>query len=124
MRRSYRGRLQIGIGVNSGTVVAGTIGGGGHVEFTVIGDVVNTASRVEEMTRVTGDVVLVTQATLDLLELDHGGFVSRTTGQLKGKTEHVALWAPRAALPAKPDLRAVGDETESLRATTRASCPG
>jgi adenylate cyclase len=110
VRRNYRGRLEIGVGVNSGTVVSGTIGGGGHVEFTVIGDVVNTASRVEEMTRVTGDVVLVTQATLDLLELDHGGFVSRTTGQLKGKTEHVALWAPRAALPAKPDLRAVGDD--------------
>jgi len=111
VRKQYRGRLAIGIGVNSGPVVAGTIGGGGHVEFTVIGDAVNTASRVEEMTRVTGDVVLITQATLDLLTLDHGGFISRTDGgQLKGKTERVALWAPRATLPAKPDLRAVGDE--------------
>ena len=110
VRKQYRGRLEIGIGVNSGAVVAGTIGGGGHVEFTVIGDVVNTASRVEEMTRVTGDVVLITQGTLELLDLDHGGFISRTAGQLKGKTERVALWAPRAALPAKPDLRAVGDD--------------
>jgi class 3 adenylate cyclase len=33
-----RGRLRIGIGVNSGPVVAGTIGGGGRVEFAVIGD--------------------------------------------------------------------------------------
>src|SRR5919198_4873552 len=42
--RTYRGRLRIGIGVNSGPVVAGTIGGGGRVGFPVIGDTVNTAA--------------------------------------------------------------------------------
>ena len=52
--------VSIGIGVNSGDVVAGTVGGGGRVEFTVIGDVVNTAARVEEATRQTGDVILIT----------------------------------------------------------------
>ncbi|TML04848.1 MAG: adenylate/guanylate cyclase domain-containing protein [Actinobacteria bacterium] len=75
------GRVSIGIGVNSGDVVAGTVGGGGRVEFTVIGDVVNTAARVEEATRQTGDVILVTAATRDLLREDHGGlaqFYDRT----------------------------------------------
>ena len=56
VRHVYGGRLRIGIGVNSGPVVAGTIGGGGHVEFTVIGDTVNTAARVEAITRETDDV--------------------------------------------------------------------
>ncbi len=42
-------------GVNSGRVVAGTVGGGGRMEFTVIGDTVNTACRVEAATRETGD---------------------------------------------------------------------
>jgi class 3 adenylate cyclase len=97
VRERYGARLQIGIGLNSGPVVAGTIGGGGRVEFTVIGDVVNTAARVEEATRITGDDVLLTEATRVLLRADHGGFISRGDAELKGKTERVRLHAPRTA---------------------------
>jgi adenylate cyclase len=93
---AYEGVLEIGIGVNSGAVVAGTVGGGGRVEFTVIGDPVNTAARVEEATRETGDAVLVTEATRRLLRDDHGGFVERRDVPLKGKSERVRLYAPKA----------------------------
>jgi adenylate cyclase len=91
----YGEKLRVGIGVNSGPVVAGTIGGGGRVEFTVIGDPVNTASRVEQVTRHTGDQMLVTEATRRLLRCEHGGFEERPSVPLKGKTERVQLWAPR-----------------------------
>jgi class 3 adenylate cyclase len=100
----YRGSLRVGVGVNSGLVVAGTVGGGGHVEFTVIGDPVNTAARVEQVTRQTGDAVLVTEATQRLLCLDHGGFDARPAAPLKGKRERVQLWAPRA-------LAHIGDDS-------------
>ncbi|HEV7773814.1 MAG TPA: adenylate/guanylate cyclase domain-containing protein [Conexibacter sp.] len=96
VQERYQGSLRVGIGVNSGLVVAGTVGGGGHVEFTVIGDPVNTAARVEQVTRQTGDAVLVTDATQRLLCLDHGGFDARPAAPLKGKRERVQLWAPRA----------------------------
>jgi class 3 adenylate cyclase len=99
VERAYGDRLRVGIGVNSGPVVAGTVGGGGHVEFTVIGDTVNTASRVEAATRTTGDTVLVTGATLALLRRDHGGFVERPAIDLAGKSEPVSLHAPRAGAP-------------------------
>jgi adenylate cyclase len=89
----FGGTLQIGIGVNSGTVLAGTVGGGGHVEFTVIGDAVNTAARVEEATRQTGDTILVTEATLRRLTLPYGGFEPRPGIALKGKREQVPLYA-------------------------------
>ena len=69
------------------TVVAGTVGGGGRVEFTVIGDVVNTAARVEEATRQTGDVILITAATRALLREDHGRLEPRPSIPLKGKRE-------------------------------------
>jgi class 3 adenylate cyclase len=104
VEEAYVGELRVGIGVNSGPVVAGTLGGGGRVEFTVIGDTVNTAARVEEATRETGDVVLVTEATCRLLRHDHGGFVERRDVPLKGKSERVRLYAPVAvAAPASHD---------------------
>jgi class 3 adenylate cyclase len=94
VRESYGEELRIGIGINSGPVVAGTVGGGGHVEFTVIGDAVNTAARVEEATRLTGDDVLITEATRCLLAPGTLDCEPRPTVELKGKTERVRLWAP------------------------------
>jgi len=91
--RRYEGELGIGVGINSGRVVVGTIGGGGRVEFTVIGDPVNTAARVEEATRETGDSILITDATLDRLR-DASGWIERPSITLRGKTEPVRLYAP------------------------------
>ena len=54
------GGFEVGIGVNSGKVVAGAIGGAGRLSFSVIGDAVNLCSRVEAATRETGDPVLIT----------------------------------------------------------------
>lgn len=97
VRRRYRGSLRVGIGVNSGLVIAGTIGGGGHVEFTVIGDPVNVAARVERATRRTGDVVLLTEGTRCLLTREHNDLEPRGTMPLKGKSGGVALWSAKAS---------------------------
>jgi adenylate cyclase len=99
VRERYDDELRVGIGVNSGTVVVGTIGGGGRLDFTVIGDAVNTAARVEAATRETGDDVLITEATLSLLT-GADGWVERPAIPLKGKTERVRLFAPAAGTPA------------------------
>jgi adenylate cyclase len=56
----FDGALRIGIGINTGVVIAGTIGGGGKLEFTLIGDTVNVTARVEQLTKTTCDAILVT----------------------------------------------------------------
>jgi adenylate cyclase len=95
-------QLQIGIGINSGPVVAGSIGGGGRLEFTVIGDPVNVAARVERATRATGDVVLLTEATRCLLTGEHHELEPRGTMPLKGKSDGVALWSAKTSPLVQP----------------------
>jgi class 3 adenylate cyclase len=102
VRERYGGEVCVGVGVNSGRVIAGTVGGGGRVEFTVIGDAVNTAARVEATTRETGDDVLITDATRRLLREEACEFDERPPVALKGKRVSVQLWAPRARVLASP----------------------
>ena len=58
VRAEFGNSLRLGIGINTGSVIAGTVGGGGRHEFTVIGDTVNVAARVEQLTKETGDAIL------------------------------------------------------------------
>ena len=101
VRERWAGRLEVGVGVNSGPVVAGTIGGGGKLEFTVIGDTVNTAARVEGLTRETGDDVLIAEATRSRLSPGHGGWQERDPARLRGKSAPVRLWAPTGPAPGR-----------------------
>jgi class 3 adenylate cyclase len=93
----FGNELRIGIGINSGPVIAGSIGGGGRLEFTVIGDPVNVAARVERATRKTGDVVLLTEATRCLLTRAQPDLEPRGSMPLKGKSDGVPLWSAKAS---------------------------
>ena len=90
----YGDGLRAGVGVNSGPVSAGSIGGGGRLEFTVVGDAVNVAARVEQATRELGDRVLITEATRCLLTRDSIPLEPRGTVELKGKSDPVPIWSP------------------------------
>ena len=101
------GELEIGIGLNSGTVVAGNIGGDQRYEFSVIGDAVNVAARVEAATRQTGDAVLLAKRTVELLREDANvELVERPGVELRGKQETVPVYAA---------LRTRDRDTESAR---------
>jgi adenylate cyclase len=88
-------KLGIGIGLNSGVVVAGNVGGAGRLEFSVIGDPVNVAARVEAATRKTGDTILVADRTRELLTHQHPELEERPGIELKGKSSSVRVYAPR-----------------------------
>jgi adenylate cyclase len=86
-------RCRIGIGINSGLVLVGTVGGGDLTELGVIGDPVNVAARVEQLTRETGDVVLLTEATRCLLKDGSQRLEPRGRFALKGVAEPVPIYA-------------------------------
>jgi len=98
------GPLEIGLGLNSGTVVAGNIGGDRRFEFSVIGDAVNVAARVEAATRQTGDTVLLTDRTAALLDGGRAEREERPGWRRRGRRGAVPVYAPRA--PAGESARA------------------
>jgi class 3 adenylate cyclase len=102
VERQFGGRIRIGIGLNSGPVVVGSVGGGGRLEFSVIGDPVNVAARVEAATRETSDTILLTEATRCLLERTDGALEPRGEIELKGKSEPVPLYASPVSMDERP----------------------
>jgi adenylate cyclase len=94
VEKDLGGELRIGIGLNTGTVIAGNVGGAGRLEFSVIGDPVNVAARVEAATRETGDIVLISEETAHQLG-DDVELERREGVELKGKSGPVTLYAPR-----------------------------
>jgi adenylate cyclase len=89
----FGGELRIGIGINTGVVIAGTIGGGSKLEFTLIGDSVNVAARVEQLTKTTGDAILLTQQCVDALVSQPLGLTNRGAHALKGKSAATQVFA-------------------------------
>ena len=103
--------LRIGIGVNTGRIVAGSIGGAGRLNFSVIGDPVNVAARVEAATRDLDENVLITAATAERLT-DAIQVAPRGSHRLKGLSEPVELFVPTvdAGADAGPRPQAEFDE--------------
>ena len=86
--------LEIGIGLHSGKVVAGSVGSPELLQYAYVGDTVNTASRIERMTRELERPLLISSETLERA----GGrqaWKAEPMGriELRGRREPLALWA-------------------------------
>jgi len=90
-----RGPLQVGIGINTGEAIVGNIGHPRRMEFTVLGDAVNLASRLEGATKYTFQPILVGE---DVYRLTNSEFVYRHVDRLrvKGRSIGVNVYTPLA----------------------------
>lgn len=86
--------IMIGAGLHIGHVISGTIGSDERMEYTAIGDTVNTAARIEASTKSFGTDLLISHELMEVVQ-DH--FVIEKAGvvEAKGKSEGVALYKVR-----------------------------
>lgn len=93
--------VRVGVGIHSGLVVTGCLGSGARLEFTVIGDTVNTAARLEALTKERGVEILASDETMRRatigaeLTIDGLRFAVETVGEtaIRGRRESLGLHA-------------------------------
>ncbi len=84
--------IRMGVGLNSGPFMSGNVGSLRRLEYTVHGDTVNTAARIESMTKTIGRPILLADSTRDALlraqdDLEHVGEF-----EVRGRESTVLLW--------------------------------
>lgn len=84
--------FRIGIGINLGEAVVGNVGGGAHQSFTVVGDHVNVAFRLESLTKEKGRAVVVSHRVTEHAAPEFR-FSDLGRAEVKGRSEPVSIWA-------------------------------
>jgi adenylate cyclase len=84
--------FQMGIGLNSGVMMSGQVGSERRLEYTAIGDVTNTASRLEGMTKGTPHQLFMAEQTKERLRGEPDGLVFVDEYEVRGRTARMRVW--------------------------------
>lgn len=96
LRKRWRSRgepeFHVRIGINSGPMIAGNIGGENRFDYTVIGDAVNLASRLEGANKAYGTNIMISEFTREMLNDDSIILRELDMIRVKGKTKPVRIF--------------------------------
>jgi adenylate cyclase len=85
-------KFVMGVGINSGPVMAGNIGSEQRVEYTALGDTTNTASRLEGMTKGSGHMLFIADTTRERIGHPPNDLVLVGELDVRGRVEPVPVW--------------------------------
>jgi adenylate cyclase len=91
----------MGVGLNTGPVMTGNVGHERRMDYTAVGDVVNTASRIEGMTKETPYSVLIAESTVESLRNPPKDIVFYEEQSVRGRREKLKLYALDIKKPGK-----------------------
>jgi adenylate cyclase len=94
--------FRMGVGVNSGNVMSGNVGSQRRLEYAAIGDTVNVASRLQEMTKATPHQVLIADSTRERLHGEVADLFFIDELPVRGRSAPIRAWSLRDVAAARP----------------------
>jgi adenylate cyclase len=102
-------RFEMGVGLNTGPVMAGNVGSEQRVEYTAIGDTTNTAARLEQLTKGSDAMLFISESTREAMRVGADRLTRVGEFEIRGRVGRMAVWTipePGVPLAEQPELHA------------------